>query len=148
VTTAGKSRLKEAAILALMTGAPIAECAARIEISERTLLRWMQEPWFAKRYSEKRAEALRAGTDVLLTANREAAGTLVTLSKDLKTPIGTRIQASVKIIELGRGGVVLEELEERLAALERNLKEDQRTRAAWKEESRSLNNGSAANASA
>lgn len=113
-------------IQALLTTATIAQAGEQAGVSERTILRLLQNPLFMEEFSKERTAQCRGGTDVLLAANREAAGTLVTLSKNPSTPVGSRIQASIKIIELGRQGYQQEELERRVAELERNLtREDQ-----------------------
>jgi len=112
-------------IQALLTTHTHAQAAAQAGVSERTVLRLTQNPLFMEEFSQERTALLRSGTNTLLLEQNEAAKTLVTLSKDSKTPVGSRIQASVKIIELGREGYQSEELEQRLLALERNQKEDQ-----------------------
>ena len=128
MTTAGKSRLKEQAIAALLTGADIAECAAQVWISERTLLRWMQEPEFKKRWSEAdkalsqaKAARLRATNDSLLRKGPGAVETLDTVHKDTKAPAGARVMAASEMLKQGRAGYQQEELERRVAELERNF---------------------------
>jgi hypothetical protein len=117
----GKSRKWPELIRALLTTETISEAAAQAGVSERTVLRCIKNPEFAKQFSEAQARLSRACTNTLLTEGNQAAKTLAVISKDARAPTGSRVTAASRIIELGREGYHLEELEKRLVEVERSI---------------------------
>lgn len=109
-------------IAALLSCRTVKEAAAQCHVCERSILRWLaDDAEFAKQYSAARAALLRATTNRLLMAGDGAAKTLQVVSNDSGAPAGARVMAAARMIELGRSGFTLEELEKRLVELERSF---------------------------
>jgi hypothetical protein len=111
---------KEAAILALLSQRGIDEAARVAGIGPRTLYRWMKEPDFDAAYREaKRLTFLQS----IARLHQMASAAVTTLGKamvDPNTPPATRVRAADSILDHTAKAMELEDLEARLAALERS----------------------------
>jgi hypothetical protein len=123
-TSKKKSRKAEQFIAALLTHPSIEAAAQAVGISSATAWRWMQDPKFAEQYREARREAMRHTTARLQEAGREAVDCLreVQRSGDSES---ARVSAARTILELGLKAVDLDDVQQRLDALEQAVKDQQ-----------------------
>ena len=114
----GKTRQMEAAIAALLTCRTIVEAAEQCKVSKRTLLRWMQHEQFKKQYADAKREMLSGAINRLRSAGFDAGGRLHIAVKDKASPPAVAISAASRILDLLLKAVELEDLTERITALE------------------------------
>ena len=115
-------RKKEEAIAALLTQRNAEEAARAAGISTATLMRWLNLPEFKKAYRKARREAYGQSIARLQQASGAAATTLLKLMVDPNAPPSTRLRAADSVLDHSAHAIELEDLEERLAAVEEGLK--------------------------
>jgi hypothetical protein len=120
----GKRRADETLLTALACGATVEAAAAKAGVSTATAYRRLQEPDFERPLQELRADMVQRTAGTLTAAATEAVKTLLALQKD-PTPPSTRLGAARAVLELGVKFRETVELEERLAALEQQLAQDE-----------------------
>jgi|SRR5580693_8563714 phage antirepressor YoqD-like protein len=76
------SRKKEVAITALLTSATITEAAAKCDIAESTLRRWLRNERFAWRYRQERTRMLESTVNLQRQKSVAAVETLVDVAND------------------------------------------------------------------
>jgi hypothetical protein len=108
---------QDAALRALLANNTIEAAARQAGISSRTLRRYMQRPAFAEALRAARRETVRGISKRLQDAAVEAVDTLRAVMKDESAP-GPRVTAARCILELSFKAAELEEVEQRIAALE------------------------------
>jgi hypothetical protein len=118
-------RKQEAAIAALLTAGTLAEAAQGCGISEATLWRWQQQPDFAELYKQAKTALLAVVTAKLRKQAGSAVDTLAALASNPENPAGARVSASRTIVELALRAHELEDLAERLTALEETTERKQ-----------------------
>lgn len=120
----GKSRFREAAINALLSENTIEKAAEKAKVSKRTLLRWMQEPNFRADYARAKANVLKMASAILVRNSAKAALVLAEIFSSEKGGLhqSARVAAAIGNIRLAREAFELESLEERITALEENLR--------------------------
>jgi len=110
------TRKMEQAITALLSEPTVEAAAARVEISHRTLKRWLVNAAFAAAFAAARRQVLEAAVVKLVGVTGEAVDTLAAnLGADRP---GDQIRAAVAILEHAYRGVEVLDLEARLSALE------------------------------
>ena len=119
-----------ALIAALASGATVQDAARTVGVSERTVYRRRDDPEFARRVAEARAELVARAVALLADAGAEAAATLRALLGE-PTPPAVRLGACRAILELGAKLRESEELERRIAALEEQTATPQRGGTRW-----------------
>ncbi len=97
-----------------------AKCA---KVSRQTLYDWLKQNSFRAAYEQAKAEAFREGLDTLKTALAEGVSELRSALHDPTASIPNRIQASVKLIELGLRAHESMEVEQRLSEIEARMAE-------------------------
>ena len=112
-------RKMEEAIAALLTQRNVEEAAKAAGISTRTLLRWMKEPEFQKAYREARRTAYSQAVAKLQQGATAAATTLLKIMLDQSTPSSVRIRAAECIMNHSSKAIEIEDVEARVAELER-----------------------------
>ena len=112
-------RKKEDAIAALLTHRNIEEAAAAVETSVKTLLRWMKEPEFEAAYREARRGAFSQSIARMQQASGAAVSTLLKIMIDSSAPASTRVRAADSVLDHAAKAIELEDIEPRVAALER-----------------------------
>ena len=112
-------RKKEEAIVALLSHRTVEEAANAVGIATRTLLRWLQISEFRKEYLKARREVVCQGIARLQQATGAASVTILKLMTDPNVPAAVRLRAAEAVFGLALKGVEGEDIEERLAALER-----------------------------
>ncbi|HJZ58391.1 MAG TPA: hypothetical protein VKE74_25845 [Gemmataceae bacterium] len=112
----GRSTARELVALALAAGKTQQEAAARGQVNQRTVRRWLSEPAFRARVSELRSEMIAEASGRLTGAMSEAADELRALLANKKPDV--RLRAAVKVIELATKTAEIVDLEIRIAAQE------------------------------
>jgi hypothetical protein len=112
-------RKQEAAIAALLTQRNQEEAARVAGVSKRTLNRWLRLPGFQSAcWEARRAGMFQANARLQQTAG-PAVSALQKVIVDPNTPASVRVRAADCVLAWGNHGLENEDLEARLAALER-----------------------------
>lgn len=112
-------RKREEAIVALLSQRSIEEAARSIGVDPRTLYRWMKEPEFQVDYRKAKHAAFSQAIARLHQMSSAAATTLGKVMVDASTPPATKVRAAECILNHTSKAIEVEDIEERLAALER-----------------------------
>src|SRR2546422_356990 len=110
---------KEQAIAALLSHRNVEEAARAIRISANTLQRWIKEPEFDAAYREARRTAFWQSLARLQDGAGAAVTTLLKIMLDTNAPAGTRLRAAEVVLERGGQALEMEDIEARVAELER-----------------------------
>ena len=117
----GRKKSYERAALALLEHPTVAEAARSVDVSETTLYRWMNETEFRDVYRAARREVVRHSVARRQRACRTAVDTLQAVMESGESPASSRVTAARAVLEMAFKAVELEDIEERLAALEERL---------------------------
>jgi hypothetical protein len=112
-------RKKEAAIAALLSQRNHEEAARAAGVSKRTLHRWLQLTEFQAVYLEARRAAMVQANARLQQAASAAVSALLKVMVDPNSPASARVRAADCVLARGHQGLENEDLDARLAALER-----------------------------
>ena len=112
------SRKQDQAITALVTCPSITEAAAQCELAEVTLRRWLKQDGFQAAYREARRAVVQHAIVQVQRATAEAVETLRAVMHDSASPASARVSAAKTILDTAIKAVELEDLEQRLTALE------------------------------
>ena len=112
-------RKKEAAIAALLTHRSIEDAARAVDLNHNTLLNWLKIPTFVKEYRAARREVVNQSVARLQQATGAAGTVMLKLMTDPNVPAAVRLRAAECVFDRAFKGVELEDLEERVAELER-----------------------------
>ena len=112
-------RKQEEAIAALLTSRNVEEAAQAIGVATTTLLRWQKVPEFQAAYREARRAAYQQSLARLQQASGAAVSTLLKVMIDPSTPPSVRIRAADSVPEHSAKSIELEDIEARVAELER-----------------------------
>jgi transposase-like protein len=118
----------EQAIAALLSHRNVEEAARAIGISANTLLRWTKEPEFDAAYREARRTAFSQSLARLQHASGAAVTTVLKIMLDWKAPAGTRLRAAEVVLEQASKAIEMEDIEARVAELERAADSANRSR--------------------
>ena len=113
------SRKMEEAVAALLTQRNHEEAARAVGIGTATLLRWQKEPEFQKAYRAARRAAHAQSIARLQQATSAAVSTLLKVMVDASTPASTKVRAADSVLDHSAKAIELEDIESRLAELER-----------------------------
>ncbi|MBZ5600921.1 MAG: hypothetical protein LAO79_01290 [Acidobacteriia bacterium] len=116
-------RKKEEAIAALLSHRSIEEAAKAINVNSNTLLRWLEVPEFRDEYRRARRQAVYQAIARLQQATGVAGVTVLKLMTDPNVPAAVRLRAAECVFAHAIRGIELEDIEERLAQLERSADE-------------------------
>lgn len=117
--TDGLTARQERALLALLTEPTVKRAAEVAGVSEKQTHRWLRQPAFAAAYRAARREAFGHSTALLQKSAPAAVATLARTLTDPTAPHHARVSAATNILRLGREGIELDDLDARLADLER-----------------------------
>jgi transposase-like protein len=120
------TRKKEEAVAALLTQRTAEDAARAIGIAPATLLRWMKEPEFDAAYREAKRAAYGQSIARLQQASSAAVTTLLKLMVDQNVPASTRARCADSVLGHTVKAIELEDIEARLAELERATEDSQR----------------------
>ena len=110
---------QDRAIAAILNCKTIKEAAIQIDVSERSLYRWLQDEGFKFELRQARREILRQATTRLQQIAGEAVETLHNVMKDHeKATAASRVSAARTALDYAYRAVELEDLDERVATLE------------------------------
>jgi hypothetical protein len=112
-------RKKEAAIAALLTQRNLEEAAKAVGIDAKTLQRWMKIPEFDAAYREAKRAAFGQTIARLHQVSSAAAATLGKVMVDPGTPASARVRAAESILNHTIRAIEIDDLEARIAGLER-----------------------------
>jgi len=112
-------RKKELAIAALLTHRSVEDAARAVDLNHNTLLNWLKIPTFVKEYRAARREVVNQSVARLQQATGAAGTVMLKLMTDPNVPAAVRLRAAECVFDRAFKGVELEDLEERVAELER-----------------------------
>ena len=113
-------RKMEDAIAALLTHRNVEDAASAVQISTKTLLRWMRDPEFDRAYRAARRATFGQTVGRLQQAAPAAATTLLKMLVDTNVPASVRVRAAECIMNHAIKAIELEDIEARLTELERS----------------------------
>jgi hypothetical protein len=116
-----QDKKSEQAIAALLTTDTICAAAEQAGVSERTLLRWLQDDDFQRAYREARRQAVQHAIVRVQRCTREAVDALAEIMTNPEASASARVSAARSVLQLAMQAVQIEDLEARIAALEREL---------------------------
>jgi len=122
-------RKKEEAIAALLSQRNIEEAANVAHIGANTLLRWLKVPEFQAAYRDARRAAFGQAVARLQQGTSAAATTLLKTMIDPGTPASVKVRAAEAIFSHAAKAIEIEDIEARLAELERSADE---TKPNWR----------------
>jgi transposase-like protein len=109
----------EQAIAALLCHGSVEAAARAVGINPNTLLRWMKEPEFKAALWEARCTVAAQAMGRLQDAMGAAVTTVLKIMLDPNALAGTRLRAAEIVLEQGTKATEMEDLEDRVAKLER-----------------------------
>lgn len=112
---------QDQAVAALLNEPTIGRAAAASGVNERTLRRWLKNPVFRTAVSAARREAF--GQAIALTVKYAPVGvaSLVRVIQDQTVHPAARVTAAAVLLKFGRESIELDDLAERVEALERAM---------------------------
>ena len=117
----GKDRLRDQAVMALLSSSTVAEAAKLAGIGYRTLKTWRTQPEFMAEYRRAKQEMLEAATGRLHRAMAGAVDVLDRVANGADAPTAARVTAAARILEIGFHAHEIDELTARLEKLEREM---------------------------
>jgi hypothetical protein len=114
---------QEAAILALLTSRGVEEAARTANVSPRALYRWLKDPEFSEQYRRAKRDAFGQAVARLQRGTGAAAAVMLKLMVDPGVPASTRLRAADCVLTHAKNAIEIEEIEARLAELERRAEE-------------------------
>ena len=115
-----RETLDEKLLISLACGASAAAAAREAGCNEKTVRRRLADPKFRSRLHQMRGEALERAGGMLTAASMKAVQTLLAL-QDANQPAAVRLGAAKAVLELGMKVREVNEIEQRMAALEERL---------------------------
>jgi hypothetical protein len=112
------SRKQAHALSALLTAPTIADAASQVDVSVRTLYRWLKQPAFQSEMRFARRRALSYAIGRLQRASIRAADTLDKVMCEKTAAPSSRVSAARVALRFACYGAEIEDFEERLAAIE------------------------------
>jgi hypothetical protein len=91
-----------------------------------TLFRWMNEPQFKSAYLKARRESVSQAIARMQQATGAAGVTILKLMMDPNVPPAVKLRAAESVFSLAIKGIETEDIEARIAALERAAEESQK----------------------
>ena len=107
------------AISALLSEPTLEKAATKAKVGDRTLRRWLREPFFAAAYRDARRNAVGQAIARLQQVSSDAVDALHSVMTDSAMPGPARVAAARTVLELSIKGVEIEDLQERIETLER-----------------------------
>ena len=108
------------AIVALLTCRNTEEAAKSVGVSTKTLLRWQKLPEFGKAFREARTATFRQCVARLQQASGPAVTTLLRILVNPSAPLAIQARCAYYILDQTRKSVETEDLDARVAELERS----------------------------
>jgi len=112
-------RKQEEAIAALLTHRTVEEAARAVGIATKTLLRWLELTEFKASYLKARRQSVFQAVARMQQATGAATSTVLKLMADPNMPAAIRLRAAECVFDRSIRGLELEDIEARVAELER-----------------------------
>lgn len=128
VSTEKLGARQQAAILALLTARSIEEAARTTSVPLRTLHRWLKEPEFDAAYRRAKRAAFGQAIARLQQGSAAAATTMLKIMVDAAVPASTRLRAADCVFGHAKNAIEIEDIEARVAELERAAESSKQTR--------------------
>ncbi len=119
------SRKQDQAIAALLAASNIPDAAVQAGVGERTLYRWLQDAVFQRAYREARRQVVQHAIVQVQHACEGAVATLRAVMENADAPASARVSAARVVLDTSIKAVELEDIEQRLVALETQLHSEQ-----------------------
>ena len=110
------SRLKDLAVITLLSTPNIADAAKAVGVSESTMYRWMEKEDFLDSLREARQQAIKIAMAQLQQCTGNMIKVLSTIAEDKKAPYSARVSAASKLLD---SAIRITEDEEIIARLKR-----------------------------
>lgn len=117
---------QERAISALLQAQTMREAAKEAGISESTLLRWLHDETFLEAYRKAKRQLVQFAVCQLQRSSGKAVKILLEVAEDKDNPASARVSAAKTILETSLKALEVEDLEKRIAALEKIVTDQQR----------------------
>lgn len=117
----GLTPTQERGVAALLVEPSIARAARTANVGERTLHTWMRQPKFMAAYRRLRRQAFSQAVGLTQRLAPVAVGTLAKIMADERVPSASRVAAAAALLRFGREALELDDLAERLSAVEAAL---------------------------
>ncbi len=121
-------RKKEAAITALLTQRTTEDAARSVGIGPATLRRWQKDPEFDAAYREAVRLSYKQSLGRMHQASTAAVSTLLKVMVDPATPAATKVRAADSVLNHTAKAIELDDIDARVAALERATEEANRNK--------------------
>ncbi len=112
------TRKQDQAIAALITCPSMLDAARQSGVAEVTLYRWLKLEVFQRAYREARRQVVQQAIVQIQGVCAEAVATLRAIMQDSTAPASARVSAAKTVLDTAVKAGELEDLEQRLAALE------------------------------
>jgi hypothetical protein len=112
---------QEEGIVALLNCPTIKKAAEQIGVHEKTIYRWMDEEGFSREWRQARRQAFSQAISLTQHYAPAAVATLAKISTDQTAPHSARVSASTALLKFSRESIELDELAERVAAVEQQV---------------------------
>ena len=112
---------QEQAIVALLTEPTFKKAAEVVGVAEKTIHRWMEDPVFGSAYRKARRQAFNQAIAATQRYVPVAIQALTKITVDEKAPHSARVSAASAILKFSRDSIELDDLAERISALESQL---------------------------
>lgn len=122
----GLTPRQEQAVVALLNEPTVSRAAESIGMSERTVYRWLDEPGFSRAYRKARREAFAQAISLTQRYAPAAVHTLAKIMGDESAGATARVSAATALLKFSRESIELDDLAERVDALERAAQEEER----------------------
>ena len=115
---------KELFMLALVTEPNVRKAYEKVNITNNTAYKWLNDKEFRNAFTQFKREMMRATTARLQSHTTNAVDVLSQIMVDENAPANARVQSVRTILEYAYKGIELEDISERVERLERNLIND------------------------
>lgn len=123
VAFGGLDTRQQNAILALMTEPDIKSAAKRANLDPRTIYRWLQKEDFSKAYREARKLTFLQSISLCQRYLPLAINIIAQVMVDMRSPASSRVSGAAQIIKFARGSIEIDDLLQRIEALEKSQQE-------------------------
>lgn len=117
----GLSNRQEKALAALIVETSIEKASVACGIPQRTIYQWLEKPEFSRAYRRARREAFAHAMSIAQRYAPHAIQTLVKIMADNATASASRVAAATALLKFSRDSIELDDLSQRIEALERDL---------------------------
>ena len=114
-------RKQEEAILALLSNRNVEETARAVQITPRTLYRWLNEPEFDRAYRKARRKAFGQATARLQQASGAAVSVMTKTMVDSNAGASVRLRAADMVYSHAAKAIEPEDVDLRVSELERAM---------------------------